>query len=113
MWLKHPFVASGWAARPTADAMLSLIYLSDAPWNESGWKSSAFDELVLAARGELDEDKRKKLYHDAQVLIVEENSSVIPAYAAQISASVSNLQGFKAIPGQIGPRTAEKVWFDE
>ncbi|NTF91425.1 ABC transporter substrate-binding protein [Agrobacterium rhizogenes] len=113
VWLKHPFVASGWAARPTADAMLSLIYLSDAPWNESGWKSKAFDQLVLAARGELDEDKRKKLYHDAQVLIVEENSSVIPAYAAQISASVSNLKGFKAIPGQIGPRTAEKVWFDE
>ncbi|AVH45230.1 MULTISPECIES: ABC transporter substrate-binding protein [Rhizobium/Agrobacterium group] len=112
VWLKHPFVASGWAARPTADAMLSLIYLSNAPWNESGWKNKAFDELVLAARGELDETRRKTLYHDAQVLIVEQNSSVIPAYAAKISASVSNLQGFKSIPGQVGPRTAEKVWFD-
>ncbi|MCZ7448127.1 ABC transporter substrate-binding protein [Rhizobium rhizogenes] len=112
VWLKHPFVASGWAARATADAMLSLIYLSDAPWNESGWKNKAFDELVLAARGELDENKRKRLYHDAQVLIVEQNSSVIPAYAAKISASVSDLQGFKSIPGQVGARTAEKVWFD-
>ena len=112
VWLKHPFVASGWAARATADAMLSLIYLSDAPWNESGWKNKAFDELVLAARGELDETRRKMLYHDAQVLIVEQNSSVIPAYSAKISASVSNLQGFKSIPGQVGARTAEKVWFD-
>lgn len=112
VWLKHPFVASGWGARPTADAMLSLIYLSDAPWNESGWKSKAFDDLVLAARGELDEGKRKQLYHDAQVLIIQENSSVIPAYAAQTSASAANLKGYKAIPGQNGPRTAEKVWFD-
>ncbi|MGV1832912.1 ABC transporter substrate-binding protein [Agrobacterium vitis] len=112
VWLKHPFVASGWAARATADAMLSLIYLSDAPWNESGWKNKAFDELVLTARGELDENKRKTLYHDAQVLIVEQNSSIIPAYTSKISASVSNLRGFKPIPGEVGVRTAEKVWFE-
>ncbi|QCJ00903.1 ABC transporter substrate-binding protein [Agrobacterium larrymoorei] len=112
VWLKHPFVASGWGARPTADAMLSLIYLSEAPWNESGWRNKKFDELVLAARGELDETKRKQLYHDAQVLIIEENSSVIPAYSAQISASSSKLKGYKAIPGQNGPRTAEKVWLE-
>ncbi|MBB3809919.1 ABC transporter substrate-binding protein [Pseudochelatococcus contaminans] len=111
-WLKKPFFPSLWAARPTADAMLSLIYLSDAPWNESGWKNPAFDQLVISARAELDEDKRKQLYHDAQQLIVEENSSIIPAYTDLISASTSKLRGFTVIPGQVGPRTAATSWFE-
>lgn len=112
VWLKKPFVASNWSARPTADAMLSLIYHSEAPWNESGWKNPAFDQLVVAARGELDEDKRRQLYHDAQLLIVEENSSVIPAYTDLINAGTNRLQGYTVIPGQIGPRTAATVWFE-
>ncbi|WP_251119504.1 ABC transporter substrate-binding protein, partial [Escherichia coli] len=37
VWMKKPFVSSNWSMRPTADALLSLVFTSQAPWNESLW----------------------------------------------------------------------------
>ena len=63
-WMKHPLGFGNIGARPTADLMFSLFYKSDAGNNESGWKNEQFDQLLLAARGETDEAKRKQMYAD-------------------------------------------------
>ncbi|CAE6823051.1 MULTISPECIES: ABC transporter substrate-binding protein [Paraburkholderia] len=111
VWMKQPFCASSWANRPTADAYLSMICVSNAPWNESRWKSPAFDQLVAAARSESNDARRKQIYHDIQVLYSEQGASVIPLYADSLRASRSNLRGYVDIPGEVGSRAAEKVWF--
>ena len=46
--------------------MFSLLYASDAPWNESQFKNPKFDQMLLQARGELDFAKRKAIYDDMQ-----------------------------------------------
>ena len=114
VWLKKPFVASNWGTRATADAILSLVYLSSAEWNESAWKDEKFDKLVRAARAELDESKRKQIYHDVQVLISEQNSTVIPVRADGLDAARANIAGFTVQPGlgMSGLKVAEKVWFE-
>lgn len=113
VWMKKPFVSSNWALRPTADALLSLVFTSNAPWNESQWKEPAFDQLVKAARAEQDEQKRHQIYHDIQVMLVEQGSEIIPLYADALDAASSKIRGFVAIPGftMSGNRAAEKVWF--
>ncbi|CAO97437.1 ABC transporter substrate-binding protein [Erwinia tasmaniensis] len=113
VWMKKPFVSSNWALRPTADALLSLVFTSNAPWNESQWKEPAFDLLVKAARAEQDEQKRQQIYHDIQVMLVEKGSEIIPLYADALDAASSKIRGFVAIPGftMSGNRAAEKVWF--
>ncbi|ADP11880.1 ABC-type dipeptide transport system, periplasmic component (OphA), DdpA region [Erwinia sp. Ejp617] len=113
VWMKKPFVSSNWALRPTADALLSLVFTSNAPWNESQWKEPAFDQLVKAARAEQDEQKRRQIYHDIQVMLVEKGSEIIPLYADALDAASSKIRGFVAIPGftMSGNRAAEKVWF--
>ncbi|CCP06474.1 Heme-binding protein A [Erwinia amylovora MR1] len=113
VWMKKPFVSSNWALRPTADALLSLVFTSSAPWNESQWKEPAFDQLVKAARAEQDEQKRRQIYHDIQVMLVEKGSEIIPLYADALDAASSKIRGFVAIPGftMSGNRAAEKVWF--
>lgn len=111
-WLKKAFCTSNWGARPTADALLSLVFTSNAPWNESAWRVPAFDQLVKAARGETDEDKRRQTYHDIQVMLVEQGSEIIPLYADALSASDKKVQGLTSVPGVplSGNRAAEKVW---
>ena len=55
----HPFCASYWGGRPVQDQMYSTAYLSTADWNDTKFKNAHFDELLIAARGELDQAKRK------------------------------------------------------
>ncbi|MDY1045817.1 ABC transporter substrate-binding protein [Pseudomonas coleopterorum] len=113
-WLKKPFCTSNWGARPTADALLSMVFTSNAPWNESAWRVPAFDQLVKAARGETDEDKRRQIYHDIQLMLVDQSSEIIPLYADALAATRSNVKGFKSVPGVplSGNRAAEKVWLE-
>lgn len=88
---KKPFYASYWSSRPVEDMILSLGYLSDAPWNESRIKNEKLDRLIKMARGESDESKRRLLYTDIQRLIVAEGRVIIPAFAQNVMALSSRV----------------------
>jgi peptide/nickel transport system substrate-binding protein len=113
--LKKPFCASNWSVRPTAEFMLSMLLQSGAPWNETGWKNETFDKLLAASRIERDEAKRKQLYHEMQLLIVNEGGELIPFFRDSVCALSNKLRGYVPIPGNgilSGNRYAEKAWFD-
>ena len=59
-----PSRLSYWGGRPTQDQMYSTAYLSTADWNDTRFMRPDFDKMVLAARAELDEAKRKEMYRD-------------------------------------------------
>jgi len=113
-WMKHPLTFGNTNPRPTADLIFSLFYKSDAPWNESGWKNPHFDQLLLAARGEVDEAKRKQIYGDMQVLVHDKCGVGIPVFISLIDAHDLRLKGYGAIPigGLMGYSFAEHVWWD-
>jgi peptide/nickel transport system substrate-binding protein len=114
VWQKKIFVSSNWASRPTADAMLSLVFTSQSSWNESAWHVPAFDEMVKAARGEPDEARRRQIYHDIQLMLVDQGSEVIPLYADALDGASVKIKGFTSVPGMplSGNRAAEKVWIE-
>lgn len=111
VWMKKPFFGSYWTGRPTADLMLSVAYKSDAPWNEAFWKREEFDTLLIAARGELDFDKRKQMYRDLQEMIWRDGGQLIPMYNNVLYASRSDLEGFVPSPVMTGLRVAEQLYF--
>lgn len=41
--------------------MFSVAYADGAPWNDTNWQHKHFNELLLAARAELDNEKRAKI----------------------------------------------------
>jgi peptide/nickel transport system substrate-binding protein len=94
--------------------LFSLFYKSDAPWNESGWRNEQFDQLLLAARGEADEVKRKQVYVDMQVMIHEQCGVAIPMFISLIDGYDRRLKGLGAIPigGLMGYSFADYVWLD-
>jgi peptide/nickel transport system substrate-binding protein len=114
IWMKAPFCASYWGGRPTADQMLSIAYLSSAKWNDSAWKRPDFDKLVVAARAELDQAKRKQLYVDAQTMIHQDGGVLIPMFIDYLEAGNKKVKGMAPHPmfDFSGARLAEKVWLD-
>lgn len=111
-WLKAPVHFGNINPRPTPDILFSLLYTSDAPWNESQWKSEKFDKLVLEARGTLDEAKRTQMYHEMQRMIAEDAGTVIPVFMGGMDATTSKLNGLRPNPlgGSMGYAFAEYVW---
>lgn len=113
-WMRHPLGFGNTNPRPTADMLFSLFYKSDAPWNESGWQSPRFDSLLIAARGEADEAKRKQLYGEMQRLVHEHCGVAIPTFISLIDGYDRRIKGFGSIPigGLMGYSFADHVWFD-
>jgi len=113
-WMKSPVGFGNINPRPTADLLLTLFYKSDAPWNESGWKDGKFDQLLVAARAETDEDKRRQMYHDLQVMVRDGSGVAIPTFISNLDAYTSTLKGLKPMPtgALMGYGFGEYVWLD-
>jgi peptide/nickel transport system substrate-binding protein len=86
VWLKHPWCASYWSGRPTEDWMFTQGYSASSNWNETFWKNDQFNQLLVAARAELDDSKRRQMYYDMQAICRDDGGSVIHAFANHISA---------------------------
>lgn len=114
VWLKHPFSAVYWGGRPTEDQIFTTAYQSGAAWNDSKWSNSRFDELLLSARAELDEAKRRNMYYEMQQIISQDGGTVLPMFANFVFATGAKL----AKPDQYasnfdvdGERWMERWWF--
>ena len=70
-----------WNGRPTVDWMFSSTYVSDSDWNSSAFQNARFDELLVMARAEADEAKRREMYHEAQAIFHEESGTSVFAFA--------------------------------
>jgi peptide/nickel transport system substrate-binding protein len=113
-WMKHPITFGNINPRPSLDLLLSSFFVSNAPWNETGWSNEKLDQLVVAARGEGNEDKRKQMYVDVQTIIHEHCPLSIPNFISFIDGFDKRLGGMGAIPigGLMGYSFAENVWWN-
>ncbi|MGY8897507.1 ABC transporter substrate-binding protein [Paraglaciecola chathamensis] len=113
-WMKHPLGFGNINPRVSLDELFSLFFKSDAPWNESGWQNQQFDQLLLAARGEGDDAKRKQMYWDMQELIHQHCGIGIPVFMNLIDGYDKRVKGIFPIPtgGLMGYSFAEHVWLD-
>ena len=113
VWLKAPFCSVYWGGRPTVDLQLSQTFISTANWNDTHWHDPAFDQLLVAARVELDEAKRKQMYTDAQHLIADTGGMVCFAVGDYLDGYSKKVKGTAPHPryDMCDQRVAEKAWF--
>lgn len=113
-WMKHPLGFGNSNPRPTADMLFSQLFRSDAAWNESGWRNERFDRLLVAARGEADEPRRKAMYGEMQELIYKHCGVAIPLFITLIDGYDRRVHGYGSIPtgGLMGYQFAENVWLE-
>ena len=113
VWLKQPFCLCHWNARPTADMMFSLAYQGDAKWNDSHFHHDRFDKLLVEARAELDEAKRREMYVECQRIVRDEGGVMVFMFKDQVDAANTKIK-FTNLAGNYGAdglRNSERWWF--
>ncbi len=110
---KKPWSATYWNPRASEDMMFSTAFAIGAPWNESFWENSRFNELLVAARVEQDDNKRREMYTEMQQICTDDNGHVIPIFANYVFAT-SNKVAHDRIASSWdldGVRCLERWWF--
>jgi len=112
VWNKQPFSMSYWTGRPTQDQVYSIAYLSKAEWNDTRFFRDDFDKLILSARGELDQARRKDLYRQAAVILRDEGGVIVPMFNNYIDATGTKVGGWVDDPnGELmGGHALTKCW---
>jgi peptide/nickel transport system substrate-binding protein len=112
VWNRQPFSASYWGGRPTQDQKYSTAYLSTAEWNDTRFKNERFDALLIAARGELDQAKRKEMYAEMAYILHHEGGLICPMFNDFLDAHGPDVQGFAPNPAgeMMAGRAALKSW---
>lgn len=118
VWNKKGWCACYWGGRPTQDWMYSAAYTSDTEWNDTAWKDTddakKFNEVVVAARSETDDTKRKAQYFEAQQLLHDDGGAIVAMWANYIHAhskKVAHGDDVAANWVNDGNKIAERWWF--
>ena len=101
-----PFFIDYTPAPNDPDALLSLYFGTNAPYNVSGWSDTEVDALLDAARSEGDLAKRKEIYYQLQQRISQDGPVLSPYFIPSFVALRSNVRGAKAT----GLVQAEAIW---
>ena len=114
VWMKKPFCAVYWGGRPTEDWMFTTTYAKGAEWNDTFWDNERFNKLLVEARSELDEDKRRAMYVEMQDILRTDGGVIVPMFASYVMAHTDKV----AHPEQVGAnwtmdgfRAIERWWF--
>ena len=118
VWNKKGWCACYWGGRPTEDWMYSSAYVADTEWNDTAWRDTPdadwFNELVIQARAELDQDKRRVMYYETQRLINEDGGTITAMFANHIHALSKKLQTPEVVArnwSMDGGKAHERWWF--
>ncbi|MZR11771.1 peptide ABC transporter substrate-binding protein [Maritimibacter sp. DP07] len=114
VWMKKPFSAVYWSGRVVEDQMFTTTYQTGASWNDTFWSNERFDELLVKARGELDEAKRREMYYEMQAILNQKGGALIPMFASWVFAhsdSVAHPEVMGSNWDVDGMRWMERWWF--
>ena len=92
--------------------MYSTAYLSTADWNDTRFLRPDFDKMVLAARAEVDNDKRKAMYRDMAIIVRDEGGLILPMFNDFIDATSAKVGGWVKDGNQemMGGYALSKCW---
>ncbi|RKF14906.1 ABC transporter substrate-binding protein [Roseovarius spongiae] len=113
IWMKKPFTAVYWGGRPVEDQMFATAYKCGADWNDTFWCNERFEELMVKARAELDDAKRREMYFEMQDILANQGGAIIPMFANYVFAITDKIgHGEYASNWDMdGERWMERWWF--
>jgi peptide/nickel transport system substrate-binding protein len=95
--------------------MFSTAYAADAAWNDTNWKHPRFNELLIEARAETDQETRAAMYAEMQQLLHTEGGTIVMVFNNLIHAHSDKLGHGELAPNweNDGLKVAERWWFTE
>lgn len=113
-WGKKTWTPCWWGGRTTEDSVFSLGWAKGAAWDDTKWNNDKFQNLLVAARAELDTEKRKEMYWEMQKIARDEGTRVVFAFIPYLDATNDKVKHGKIGSSHIldGLYFAERWWFD-
>lgn len=112
VWMKRPWTGSNQFGSSTIDREYSSASAADSPWNATRWRNPRFNELLVAARAELDDERRAQMYAEMQQLQHDEDGNIVLVFSDFVYAHLDRLA--HGTIGQKAPadnyRIAERWW---
>ena len=96
-WMVKTFTTVWWGGRPPYEAF-SVVYKSDAVWNESFYRNDQLDTLLNKALGQGDLVERAKIFGELQCIVVDEVPRIIPVFRPELMAMRADVKGLQAHP---------------
>lgn len=114
VWTKKEWCMCYWSGRPVEDMMFSVAYATGAPWNDTHWSHDKFNKLLLEARAELDENKRRQLYAEMQEICKDNGGTIVPMFNQIVEAHSTKLAHgpISAHMEMDGHKNVERWWFN-
>ena len=109
VWLVEPFTTVFWFGRAPYEAF-SIIYPSDAAWNESYWANDDVDRLIDEALSAADLESQKRIFGELQCIIVEEVPRIIPVFQPWIIGTQPDVRDLASLWD--GSLSLHRAWLD-
>jgi len=108
-WMVKPFTTVWWGGRPPFEAF-SVVYQSEASWNESSWNNAEADALLVQAMAAADDASRKDVYGQLQCLVVEQAPRIIPVFRPVLLGVRNDVKGME--PMWDATLSLHRAWLD-
>ena len=105
-----PFTTVSWGGR-TPDEALSVVYKSDAKWNESRYHNPRVDELIIKARSQADPADRRESYGEIQRILIDEVPRIIPVFGPEFQGLRLDVRDCEA--NQKSKLLLYRCWLDD
>ena len=110
VWMQKPFTTVWWSGRPPHEAF-SVVYRSDAVWNESYWSNPDFDALLEKTLWAESLEDRMAIFGEIQCLVVEEVPRIIPVFRPVLLGLRENVRGIE--PMWDATLSLHRAWFED
>ena len=93
---------------------MTIQFAPGRSWNDTHWDHERFNKILIEARAELDEAKRREMYVELQCILRDEGGEVVPVFANTVLACNDKVTHgeLTAISPFDGRRVAERWWFE-
>jgi peptide/nickel transport system substrate-binding protein len=95
---EYQAVINGWSGRPDPDGNVFNFFHSKGAQNRSDYLNPEVDKLLEAARVTSDNAERKKLYSQANVLILDDSPVVFSQHRPEVKVMSPKVQNFVHVP---------------
>ena len=103
---------SGFGMTYDPDERFTASYLEKGGLNYGGWSDAEYEEIIVAARSELDRDKREAMYQDAERILAERGPSAFTFVDANYDVVQKHVMGYKGDPTPTY-RFYKYLWLDK
>ena len=107
---KHEFDASSlqWSGRPDPDGNVFNYFHSKGGQNRSQYSNPQVDQLLEGARATYDNAERKRIYQQANRIILDDSPMIFIQHRPEIKVMAPKLQNFAHVPD--GMMRFAQVW---